>query len=141
MQRAEYDVSEERDEMTPQSPRDSFNFSVISTEESRGEPPLLPTFLNIQTDDLVSERMPPSTAYVRVDHLFSSKLIYHSRKAQEDCNLVNLHGPGEDYTTLTQTRRYKSKLITTIMVAPPKRPYFSNSVNELVVGGFGQRVD
>lgn len=134
-QRPEYDVNEDAEKAAPQSPPDSYDFTIMPREDALGEPPLLPTLLHMSSADLLSERIPPTSAYVCVDHLFSSKLIYDSRTAAEGCNFFNLHGPPQEYATITHTRRYKTKLITTIMVSLPKRPHFSNTVNELVVGG------
>lgn len=93
------------------SPPSSFDFSMSSHGGGRIEPPDLPPFLTVPP--VSGEQLPPPTSSVTYNHLYSSRLSYRHTSP-------HVCPPQQDYRTLALTKRYKSKLITTLLVSPPR---------------------
>ncbi len=112
-QRPEFDDVGDENEDThasfDSSPPSSFDFSMSSHGGVRTEPPDLPGFLSIPPP--AGERLPPPTASVTYNHLYSSRLVYRHGSP-------HISPPQHDYRTLSLTKRYKTKLITTLLVSP-----------------------
>lgn len=118
-------------EAVPNSPVESYDFSILPQEDHTTEPPMLPRLLASAPLDRVADEACHGTDFVRFNHMFST-------------NSDGTYGPHEVGTLASETR-YKSKVITTILVTstnkaqdqlavPIQQPYRPNRTQPISIG-------
>lgn len=93
------------------SPMDSYNFSIFPQEDHTTEPPALPRMLTAARLDRIPNGSVSGTDFVRLNHVFetNSDPVY-----------------GRDVVaTLAAETRYKSKVVTTILIAAKRGAQFA----------------
>lgn len=91
----------------PNSPVESYDFSILPQEDHTTEPPMLPRLLASAPLDRVTDKACHGADFVRFNHMFST-------------NSDSVYGPQDLYTLASETR-YKNKVITTILITSPNK--------------------
>ena len=104
----EYDANEPLiGDLEARSPVDSYNFTILPKEDHTTEPPTLPRLLHSRPFNSVSPSM-SGTDFVKLNHIFSTR----GDPTNSDNNNVR---------TLATEARYKSKVVTTVLVTTIKK--------------------
>lgn len=107
----EFDDTDSSNDDIARSPAESYDYSILPQEDHSTEPPTLPRMLTSVPLDRYARPNAPSPDFVRLNHIFEVKSD-------------TVYGPGEVRTIATETR-YKSKIITSILIArKTKHPSF-----------------
>lgn len=87
----------------PDSPIESYDYSIIPQEDQNTEPPTLPRLLSTAPLDRFAVCCRTGTDFVRINHVYGT-------------SADSAYGSNEIRTMATESR-YKNKIITTILVA------------------------
>lgn len=101
-------------EAVPNSPVESYDFSILPQEDHTTEPPTLPRLLASAPLDRVTDEACTGTDFVRFNHVFAT-------------NSDAVYGPHE-VRTLASEARYKNKVITTILMTTKSKTQESLAV-------------
>lgn len=105
----EYDSNELPHDDLPNSPVESYDYSLFPQEDHASEPPALPRMLTAIPLDSLSVHSTLSSEFVRLNHVFESKSASPSPFS------------GGGVRTIATELRHKSKVITAVLVTPRQR--------------------
>lgn len=93
----------------PNSPVESYDYSILPQEDHTTEPPTLPNLLASAPLDTLTDKRCNGTDFVRYNHIFSIRPDVP-------------HRPSE-IRTMASELRYKSKVITTILITAKNKAH------------------
>lgn len=109
----EFDDTDSSNDDVARSPAESYDYSILPQEDHATEPPTLPRMLSSVPLDQYARPNAATPDFVRLNHIFEAK---------SDA----VYGPGEVRTIATEMR-YKTKMITTILIArKAKHPSYAS---------------